>query len=497
MKRLIRKHLREERGDFLIIAPIVITLLLSLTALTLDAARLYFSQLRLQRAIDNALVEAPALLFKGKNVDQMSGKTLEEVRDAIIKTVNANLVANSLDPRNVEFTNLVVRDDYVSIEGLYRSRLWLANSLFKLVSMSKVKGAATARIPRINLVLAVDRSRSMYEDGRLDKVIQAVTLGVPFLRPRFDRVSIVSFEDNSDVRLAFRQQGGFVQTEIEEIIDNIKKVSACHDKSGADIECTAGWSNLQDGLETAVMQFESLPDKSNDINLIVYMSDSRVTHARFRIHPGSVQGLAPNNPEGRAFYDYFAFPYKMACLERTSKGCVAATIDGYTLFPAPVLDDDIQPACETTKGELSTCLNSFGILGPEGEPIRPFLPLTGRNIRQQAYLATIAEADGARKQGIITFALAFGPDAMTGLFDEIPDRAAPSDFSQLFLRRVALDPEQESLADPDFPGLPTHGAQRAGTEGKYWGGYFRIGDKVSVLKAYEAVLGKIGARIIR
>lgn len=405
MKRMLKG--KRQRGDFLILAPIILTLLLSLTALTLDAARLYFSQLRLQRAIDNALIEAPALLFRGKNVDQITGKTLEQVRDAIIKTINANLAANGLDPTYATFTTLDVRDDFVSIEGVYRSRLWLANNLFKAVSMSRVKGAAAARIPRINLVLAVDRSHSMYhaesegsKTRRIDKVVEAVTLGVPFLRPRFDRVSVVTFEDNSDVRLAFRPQGGFDQRQVEEVIQNITTIQKCKDKNGVESECVAGWSNLQDGLETSALQFESLANKDNDINLIVYMSDSRVTHARFRIHPGSVHGLAANNPEGRAFYDYFAFPYKMGCRLRNNAGtCLDAYFVGYTLFPAPLVDDDIQPACETTKGEISTCLNSFGILDPDGKPIRPFLPLNARNIRQQAYLATIAEADAARRRG--------------------------------------------------------------------------------------------------
>jgi len=495
------KQTRRQRGDFIILAPIFITVLLSLTALVLDASRLYFSQLRLQRAIDNALVEAPALLFMGKNVDQISGRTIEQVREAIVKSINANLAANGLNPQRATLTTLDVRDDFVGIEGFYNSPLWLSNKIFKLATLSKVKGAAAARIPRINLVLAIDRSRSMFEDSgvgdgmsRVAKVIQAVTMGVPFLRPRFDRVSIVTFEDNSDVRMAFRQQGGFDQTEIETLVDGLTSIPECPDSA---VEC-AGWSNLQDGLETAALQFESLPDRSNDVNLIVYMSDSRVTHARFRIHPGSIQGLAPNNPEGRAFYDYFTFPYRMECRARgANNGCIDAYINGYTLFPAPLADADLQPACETTKGDMSTCLNSIGILGPEGDPIRPFLPLTARNVRQQAYLATIAEADSARKRGIMTFALAFGPDGIFQLFDEIPDRGAPHDVAQLFLRRVSLDPEQESLGDPDFPGISTAAAERAGTQGKYWGAYFRIANNVSVINAYKAVLGKIGARIIR
>jgi len=283
------KRQTKESGFIIVHFIIILLALLSFIALALDSIHLSMRKLRIFNAIDSAIVTTP-LLFLGAQYNAT------EIKERLEWLVKANLYADGIDPSkllNLD-VNIVAAggaNQSATITAKVRAPMFFVPGAFDMLNWTDLTASTSVTIPRVNIVLALDTSRSMLEEDdtlawpmtqkKILTALAALRVVGDWLRPTFDRVSVVVFADVSQRLVDFQPAGGYDKTLIEGRLNSL--LAVLH----------GGWTNMSAALYDARANFASIPLGPDDFNIAAIISDGYLTHGRANFT--NVTGLDPNS----------------------------------------------------------------------------------------------------------------------------------------------------------------------------------------------------------
>jgi Ca-activated chloride channel homolog len=135
---------------------------------------------------------------------------------------------------------------------------------------TNIDPTAFPRLP-MNLVVVVDHSGSMVQDGRLDKVKVGLHSLIDNLGPE-DRMSLISFDDTVTINAPFGTDRATLHTAVDALRPD-------------------GATNLFDGLEAGFLQLGDLPESEKQ-NRVIFLSDGLATAGN--TSPEAIIGMSTN-----------------------------------------------------------------------------------------------------------------------------------------------------------------------------------------------------------
>jgi hypothetical protein len=492
----VTHKLNQQSGVFLILFSFLILMILGFLALALDTARVTMAQLRVFKAVDNAIMTAP-MLYIGKSY------TDAEIESRLDALTRANYEADNIRPTDVLDVTVAVNKADVQIDSKILTKFWLAPVVFNTGPTTELNGRTRVRIPRVNIAIVVDTSHSMQSEdpnkpgmSKIQTALAAVQALSQWLRDDFDRVAIILTSDYSQRVADFDPAGGY---DASNIVANLAGLMGIY----------GSWTNLSAGLYDARTNFTSITWPPDDYNVTAVLTDGHLTHGRANFDGNGNPNLNPNTTSFGNFDYHFQLEATLCVDGDCSVGTTNPNIrvpNRYTLRMNPLTGDPPwfaqSPACQTisyvdtSDGQnryhsiiTPSCVSSAKIMGGDGATI-DLGALNGAEdgsdgdkFRELAYYSVIAQADALRYGGAHVATFGIGTSGApynhtatianpTRVFSTMPlSVTSTALFGQTFARRVALSPK--GLADVQFPKVPSIAAMLANpaladTAGEYY-----------------------------
>ncbi len=484
-----------ESGVFLAFVSLIAFFLIALVALAVDLSWAAQTRLKLRYVVDNTILNAPIYVLTNSY-----DKT--EVRKRLEDMTRTNLDLDGFDPSAILSVNFDVQDQTITASASLRRTLALTNGIVAPFSSLDLTVNSRLQIPRVNLIVLLDRSRSMGQPDELKptqtKLISA--LGglaelARWLREPIDRVAVIAYSDFATKLVSFQPGGGY----------SIAAVSSAVGGLGV-----KSWSNLNDALRLGIAEFASIPFEANAVNILAVYSDMRVNAGLFRFATGVAPGL--NNSL------YYVFPSRMYSWANDSTIAdleVRHRVEGYTLREFPLSGPSAwltrKPACEistwgtvVTAGislevnsdipDLTACINSLTLQGTYKGLIYPGLPVQPRYFNQQMYNLAIDQADTLRNNRITVFNVLIG-SSQSGppqIYDAPFFTMGNDAFTGNFLNRFTLS--AASITSVNFPPLAVFPASSlvSGVMRDYKGESYQANSVgLSTLEAQRMLFGRV------
>jgi len=469
----------QQSGVFLILFAFLMLVILSFLALALDTAKGTMAQLRVFKAVDNAIMTAP-ILYIGKTY------TDAEIESRLDVLTRANYEADNIKPTDVLDVTVAVNQADVQINSKIRTKFWLAPVVFRTGPTLELSGRTRLRIPRVNIAIVIDTSHSMQSSDpnkptstKIKTALVAVQNLSQWLRDDFDRVAVILTSDYSQRVADFDPVGGF---DAGNLVTNLTGLMGIY----------GSWTNLSAGLYDARTNFEAISWPPDDCNVIGIFTDGYLTHGRANFDGNGNPNLNPNTTSFGQFDYHFQLESTLCvdgdCSANPTNPSVRAA-SRYTLRMNPLTGDppwfSQSPACQSityvdTNGSgqsryhsiiTPNCMSFARIKGGDGATIDLGAlngaedGADGDKFRELAYYSVIAQADALRYGGAHIIILGIGTGGApanhtatvantTRIFSSMPLSVTGSSiFGQTFARRVAASPK--GLADLPFPNVPT------------------------------------------
>jgi Flp pilus assembly protein TadG len=182
------------------LAGVMLTFIIPLLGLAIDAGTLYAVKAKSQSAVDGAALSAARSLSRGLDLSSQQGAAT----DTAIRWYHANIpngwmnVTNIADPA-VSFPSAPPKTTIVKIAASIQAPTYFMRIVgINSVTISVV-GQATRR--DVNIILVLDRSGSLYQSGSCDDVQSAASQFVSSFVNGRDRLGLVTF--GTDYRVDF------------------------------------------------------------------------------------------------------------------------------------------------------------------------------------------------------------------------------------------------------------------------------------------------------
>lgn len=478
-----------QQGAILIFIAFLFPLILAFIGMGVDVSNLILAKLRTQTAIDNSIMHAPMLIIGTSLTDS-------QIADLLRERVKANMLTR-VKTDFISEPDITVTPTQVSIGFRTRQKFYIMpGAFFGTAKSSQVAGYAKMIIPRVNLVVAVDCSKSMtlQDDmagtGQTRYLTALGGLGQvgDWLREDFDRVALVTGNHVWDVGVDFRPLGSNPSYSATEIL-TVLATQTCD-----------SWTNFGDAMEMARKPIVNAapPITGDDLKLVVAFTDGHIQHGSFNITNGN---NLPADDFGN--HVYHAFISNMTAVGGVYRPAGASLRRFRLTGDAPW--DDRRPPCDPSTAsppvvppDISGCFSggSINIQTPVGTISRPISSSSesqAQAVRELAHLEAITEAQASRNAGISVYVIGVGAPAKTTL--EVPFGFGPdyNKFMYDYMRRVSLSPKPPTVT---FPEVISHASEQ-GAHRNEVGDFFLAHSDVEPSEALRIALADLAFKMVK
>jgi len=261
-----------EKGQVLVLLPLILALLLAIAGFALDVGMAYVVKTKLSAAVDAAALAA------GKVVAAQDGTTTVEAE----KFFNANYPGGLLGA-TVEL--LPVKAAYDNKEKSWTVTASATASVPSYFAKAfnwdsfTVGASATTTISTVDLVLVLDASGSMgFPAETLPTLQRAAKRFVARFNTKNDRIGVIHFASGAEQDVTITSAAGFNRDQVEGAIDGIEK---------------GGYTTAEEALRLAKQQLDDIPvDLRSRLRIIVFLADGAPNGvaANFSTASGNVVG---------------------------------------------------------------------------------------------------------------------------------------------------------------------------------------------------------------
>ena len=381
--------LRGRRGAVLVFVAVALVPLLGITGLAMDGARAYIARANLSRALDAGALAAARVIRAGQDAAAAEAYAIAAA-NGVVQGANGTSLSLSFGTTEDGETT-VAMSGTIPVPTLFMRVLG-----YDEVTVASV---AEATVPPIDLVLVVDRSGSLADQGAWGPLQQAVRNFIRLFDEDIDQMGMTSFQVRAENTVLL--QGAF-QGVMTSAISSMN---------------SAGDTNTGEGLRLAFEQFHLPAVRENAAQVVVFFTDGRPTAFRGEIE-GQDRVIAVRPPESGLIRGYFNSPDNLPMDELvTPSGCAyVPQCFGWTEFPVrtEAKDRGVQMANEIRAAGIT--IYSIGLGNPAAtEPIL---------VPDMDYLRLLANVEGVSHPGQPKGQAYFAP--------------SPSELEQVF-RNVAED----------------------------------------------------------
>lgn len=242
----------DERGAIIVFMAVILIVVLASAGLAIDLGRGYLEQARLSRAVDASALAAARSLRQGQAIAQAQATAVQRT----------NGVRNGVGgvSTSIEFGANETGESTVTV----RATRPIPTTFMRVLGHQTMDlGAmATAAIPPVDLVLVLDQSGSLGQQGAWDDLQAAATAFVNNFSDDVDQVGLVSFQIRAADRFLL---GPDFRSPISQAISLMQSV---------------GDTNTGEGLRYAHVQLTGFAVRPEAAKVVVFFTDGRPTAVR-------------------------------------------------------------------------------------------------------------------------------------------------------------------------------------------------------------------------
>jgi Flp pilus assembly protein TadG len=250
--KLLVSRLGDRRGGVIVFVAVGMGSSLWIGGLAIDLGRGYLLKAHLSRAADAAALAAARALRAGPTEAEARARAVAEANgvEAGLRgaTLSLRFGTNELDEETVTVT----------------ASLPTPTLLMKLAGqdMLKVRSAAVAAVPPVDLVLVLDQSGSLDEANAWDDLQDAAKQFVSHFDDEIDQMGLVTFNLRAEAHFPIKQP---FRAEAEQVIDTTNAL---------------GYTNAGEGLRLAYELFQGPSVRDRSAKVVVFFTDGRPTAYR-------------------------------------------------------------------------------------------------------------------------------------------------------------------------------------------------------------------------
>jgi Mg-chelatase subunit ChlD len=275
---------RSESGFALVVLAAMIIPMVAFTGLAIDTGVLYIVKGRLSSSVDAGALAGARALSRGSD-DAAQRSRAQDVGAAYVR---ANFPNGYLMSRNLNVLTPTIDVSVANQRSVTITATVEAPTFFMKIfgqDLATVRVTATAVRRDVNIMLVMDRSRSMDVSGSCDDMRAAAIGFVTKFAPGRDNLGLVTFATSSFIEFPMGNNFATANPTLETIIERIT--------------CASGGTSTADGLSRGYYELARLNEPSS-LNAIVFFTDGQPTavHASFPITAGGPCPAAarPNLP---------------------------------------------------------------------------------------------------------------------------------------------------------------------------------------------------------
>lgn len=277
MTTRLHTHNQGERGIIIILAGVMLTFIIPMIGLAIDAGTVYAVKAKAQSAVDGAALSAARSLSRGLDLGSQQGAAT----DTAIRWYHANIpngwmnVANLADP-TVTFPAAPPKTTIVNVAATIQAPAYFMRVAGVNSVTITVVGQANRR--DVNIILVLDRSGSLYESGSCGAVQAAASQFVNSFVNGRDRLGLVTF--GTDYRVDFPPAMNFATAGPPNLVTDIGQLY-CY-----------GYTNAAAAYWAAYQQLVSIGDQGA-LNVLLFFTDGMPNTVTFGIAPDGTDNRLP------------------------------------------------------------------------------------------------------------------------------------------------------------------------------------------------------------
>ncbi len=254
LRRFLRELASDRRGAVLLMVAVLLVAVLGVAGLAVDLGRGYIAKSRMSRAVDAGVLAAARSLRLGQDVAR--GQALAMAR------ANGLTSTAGLD---IQFGTNAQGESTVSMSASGT----VPTTLMRLLGIDQmhVGSSATAAVPPVDLVLVLDQSGSLGQEGAWGDLQQAAKEFVANFDDNLDQVGLVSFQIRATDRFSLAHD---FKSAISSAINNMR---------------SNGDTDTGEGLRLALDQVQLPNVRQHSAKVVVFFTDGRPTAFRGLVGP--------------------------------------------------------------------------------------------------------------------------------------------------------------------------------------------------------------------
>lgn len=263
LRRLLRQFAVEEKAGVLALIAVSLVPLLGATGLAIDTGRAMIARLQLSRAVDAATLAGARALRQGQVLAEQEAYAVAAANGIApgFQGISMSIAFGTTPDGEQTLTMSAQR----TIPTLFM-RLFGRNGVL-------VRSNAQTSVPPLDLVLVLDRSGSLTQQGAWVPLQQAAGSFVQFFDDNLDKMGLVSFQIRANHDFFLNH---FFRVPVTQQINTMNSV---------------GDTNTGEGLRLALDQLQSGAARAAASKVVVFFTDGRPTAFRGNIN-GSDRVLA-------------------------------------------------------------------------------------------------------------------------------------------------------------------------------------------------------------
>lgn len=276
MKSRLNRSSARRKGLAIIITALMLTFVIPVVGLAIDAGVLYAVKAKLQSAVDAASMAAARSLSRGLTAEAQKASAILRARAFFDANFPEGLMATGEPEFAADVKDTSLRTRTVEVSGGVPAPVYFMRVLGFDTTTVRAFGKASRR--DVNVMLVIDRSKSLDLAGSCDDVENAALAFIDLFANDRDKLGMVSF--GGSYRLDFPLNDEF-KTGSGNLVDMVKTLypGGCEGYTGSAQGLWKGYENLVATPEPGVL------------NVILFFTDGipNAITAEFRVKPATTQ----------------------------------------------------------------------------------------------------------------------------------------------------------------------------------------------------------------
>lgn len=241
---------REKAGQTIVFFAIMLSMLIVVVGMTVDAGAIYLTKASLDKAVDAASLMIVRNLFQGQTQATAVGQA------AFAANYQSHCLTTAAPALNITYASDSYNNTTVSLLGTATVNTYFMRIIPRFQTF-QISSAATAMRAKLVMSLVLDRSGSMSGNNGSAKLPGAVATFISFFDDNMDMVSLVSFSSTTNLNVS-------VQKPFKSLVT-----------SAANSMSFAGGTYSEGGLRLGFNQNKSVTVAPGDnvIKLVVFFTD--------------------------------------------------------------------------------------------------------------------------------------------------------------------------------------------------------------------------------